>query len=162
MNANVWQRLSDLVYARMDHLGLTQTDLEKAGGPSSAWVRKLKGGKGKPSTRHARSLRQLSTALGWDEGTAWSLLTDDRSQWSQAVLDSEEHDLVFGPTVRQSSVGESGGRPAQVVRALTRMFQSDDPIQGLTDEEWDELLEAIERRRPPREQGDPQRNASGQ
>jgi hypothetical protein len=57
--------------------------------------------------------------------------------------------------------GESEvSRPAQVVRALTRMFQSDDPIKGLSDEEWDELLAAIEARRPKRE-GDGQQQASG-
>jgi hypothetical protein len=143
----------------MAHLGLTQTDLEKVGGPSHGWVRRLKAGSGKPSTRHARSLRQLSIALGWDENTAWSLLTDDRSQWSPEVLESEEHDLVYGPAVKVAGESEVS-RPAQVVRALTRMFQSDDPIRGLSDEEWDELLAAIEARRPKRE-GDGQQQASG-
>ena len=159
MNANPWRRLSDIVYARMDYLGFTQSDLEGAGGPTGAWVRRLKAGSGKPSTRHAKSLRQLSLALGWDEGAAWSLLTDDRSQWSAETLESEEHDLVYGPSIKAASEPGQVSRPAQAVRALTRLFQSDDPIPGMTDAEWDELLEAIEARREQAQEE--QRRASG-
>lgn len=159
MSETTWHRLWRIAEARREHLGVTRTGLAAAGGPSSEWVRKLQAGSGKPSARHAASLRQLSIALGWDEGTAWSLLTDDRSQWSPEVLESEEHDLVYGPAVKVAGESEVS-RPAQVVRALTRMFQSDDPIKGLSDEEWDELLAAIEARRPRRDQGG-QQQASG-
>ena len=157
MTETTWQRLWRIAEARREYLGITRAGLQAAGGPSSEWIRKLQAGSGKPSVRHARPLRALDKALGWPEDTARSLLTDDRSQWSADVLASEEHDLVYGPTVR--ATGETS-RPAQVVRALTRMFQSDDPIQGLTDEEWDELLEAVEAARSRREGGGVRR-ASG-
>ena len=153
MNENAWQRLSRIVYARMDHLGITQADLTRLGGPSPAWVRKLKATTGQPSSRHTRSLRELSVALGWDADTARSLLVDDRSGWSEAVLADEETALVEDG---HQSASAADPRPVSLVRRLTDLFRTDD-MAGVSEAEWADLLAAIEEKMPQARTERPQR-----
>lgn len=83
-----------IVKARAKHLGLTMTSVQAVGGPSPAWIHKLPHESGMPSTRHAKSLRDLDRALRWREGTSWGLLADDRTDWTPEVLRDEEVSLI--------------------------------------------------------------------
>ena len=144
MNENAWQRLSRIVYARMDHLGITQDDLKRLGGPSPAWVRKLKATTGHPSSRHTKALRELSVALGWSADQARSVLVDDRSDWSADALAAEEADLIEdGHAVTEAP----SVRPASIVSRFRDLLRTDD-MAGVTEEEWADLLEAIESKMP--------------
>ena len=154
MNENAWQRLSRIVYARMDHLGMTQNDLTRLGGPSPAWVRKLKATTGHPSSRHTKSLRELSTALGWPADQARSLLVDDRTGWSADVLADEEAALVEGGEAPDAPAADA--RPTNLVTRLRDMLRTDD-MAGVTDDEWADLLEAIEAKMPKARTKRPQR-----
>jgi hypothetical protein len=89
-----WKRLHRIAEARRIRLGLTQAGVRAVGGPSPAWINKLARESGPPSQRHAASLKDLDLALQWPEGTAWGLLTDDRSGWDESLLMDEEHQLV--------------------------------------------------------------------
>jgi hypothetical protein len=91
-----WARLHRIAEARRRRLGLSQQGVQAAGGPSAAWLSKLKNEKGEPGTRRAAFLRRLDGALGWSDGTSISIVQDDRSTWSREMLDAEEHDLVEG------------------------------------------------------------------
>lgn len=89
-----WERLFRIAEARRTRLGLTQSGVQAMGGPSPAWIRRLPGLEGEPSSRYAASMRDLDRALQWPEGTSWSLVTKDRSTWSEDLLEDEEHQLV--------------------------------------------------------------------
>lgn len=39
-------------------------------------------------------MRDLDRALQWKDGTSWNLVDVDRSEWSAALLEDEENDLV--------------------------------------------------------------------
>ena len=144
MNENPWQRLSRIAYARMDHLGMTQADLTSVGGPSPAWVRKLKATTGHPSSRHTRSLRDLSVALGWEPDQARSLLVDDRKGWSDDVLQDEETALIEDG---HAPARTADPRPVSVVSRFRDLLRSDD-MAGVTEDEWADLLQAIEAKMP--------------
>jgi hypothetical protein len=93
-----WQRLHRIVEARAAQLDMTQAGIQAIGGPSPAWIRKLKNMTGPPTVRMAPALRDLDRALQWEPGTAKSLVEHDRSQWSRAILEDEEHSLIeLGP-----------------------------------------------------------------
>lgn len=89
-----WERLFRLVEARRTRLGLTQSGVQAVGGPSPAWIRRLPLIEGEPSARYAAAMNNLDRALQWPEGTSWSIVTKDRSGWSEDVLEDEEHQLV--------------------------------------------------------------------
>jgi hypothetical protein len=91
---NPWARLHRIAEARRLRLGLTQDGLTAAGGPTGAFVRSLKSNVGAPSPRSAASLAALDHALLWREGTSWSLVAEDRSDWDEAALTDEEAQLV--------------------------------------------------------------------
>jgi hypothetical protein len=144
MNENPWTRLSRITYARLDHLGIDQGELHAHhGGPSPAWVRRIKTYTGAPSAKSNKALRSLSLALGWSEGTARSILTDDRSDWSEDLLAAEEHDLIYG----EAPTTQATPQPASIVRRMADMVRSD-PMAGVTEEEWADLLQAIESKMP--------------
>lgn len=89
-----WQRLHRIVEARRVRLGLTQAGIQVVGGPSRAWLTGLPHLTGEPSTRHVAALTKLDAALQWPDGTSWSLVTKDRSDWSDDLLEDEERELV--------------------------------------------------------------------
>jgi hypothetical protein len=41
-----------------------------------------------------RSMDDLDKALQWPDGTSWSLVSEDRSQWSREILEDEERGLL--------------------------------------------------------------------
>lgn len=125
-----WQRLSRLAYARIDQLGITQYDLEHVyGGPSGAWLRKLKNETGPVSSRQTRALRKLSEALGWKPDTARSLLVEDRSDWAPEILAAEEHELVYGDALTGT---EQRIRDfATMVQARLRMLPEDEATERM-------------------------------
>lgn len=94
MTDQPWARLYRIVEERRRRLDLTQAGIQAVGGPSPAWLRKLPHLTGEPTARMAASMADLDRALQWPPGTSWSLVNDDRSDWSEAMLESEEHDLV--------------------------------------------------------------------
>jgi hypothetical protein len=96
MTESPWERLYRLAEARRSHLGLARNGLQERGGPSTELVRGLKDRHGAPSPRMRRSLDDLDKSLEWAVGTSWSLVTDDRADWSRESLSAEEHDLVRG------------------------------------------------------------------
>ena len=149
MSETTWQRLYRLVEARREHLGITRNGLKALGGPSSEWVRKLQHEQGRPSTKQAASLRALDTALNWPLGTSWGLLVDDRTGWSADILEDEEAQLVYSDDQDAPRL-QRPGKPATVVEAIRRLFDAGDPMAGATEEEWAELMAAIEARRPKR------------
>ena len=89
-----WERLRRLIDARRMRLDLTLAGVNAVGGPSPKWVHKLTTLEGAPTPRMAASLHDLDRALQWPEGTSWSLVADDRSTWSQELLDDEEVSLL--------------------------------------------------------------------
>ena len=89
-----WERLRRLIDARRMRLDLTLAGVNAVGGPSPKWVHKLTSLEGPPTQRMAASLHDLDRALQWPEGTSWSLVADDRSTWSQELLDDEEASLL--------------------------------------------------------------------
>lgn len=127
---NPWVRLHRIAEARRHHLHLTQTGVQNIGGPSPAWINKLTREEGAPSVRHAPHLRRLDAALRWPEGTALSLVRDDRSGWSEDVLADEEqslieaHDvvdeflLIVGNRLRSLPEGQRKGRMSAILDAL--------------------------------------------
>jgi hypothetical protein len=140
MNENPWTRLSRITYARLDHLGIDQGELHAHhGGPSPAWVRRIKTHTGAPSPKSKKSLRELSLSLGWPEGTARSLLTDDRSDWTARQLRDEENDLIE----RDAPAPTASADSRSIVKRIADAVRSD-PMAGVTDEEWADLLDAIE------------------
>jgi len=94
VNETPWERLRRLIDLRRTRLDLTLAGINAVGGPSPKWVHKLSSMSGQPTPRMRASLHDLDRALQWPEGTSWSLLADDRSAWSQAVLDDEEQSLI--------------------------------------------------------------------
>ena len=144
MNENPWTRLSRITYARLDHLGIDQGELHAhRGGPSPAWVRRIKTYTGAPSAKSNKALRSLSLSLGWSEGTARSILTDDRSDWSDDLLAAEEHDLIYSDVPDERGAAQ----PSSIVKRLAAMVRTD-PMAGVTEEEWADLLDAIESKMP--------------
>ena len=143
MSETSWQRLARLIKARAEHLGITQSEIEARGGPSTAWVRKLRALSGPPSGRQGKMLRKVSTELGWPESTAWSLVAEDRTDWSEDMLASEDHDLIYG----RAPVTVAEPEPVSLVRRLTDLFRTDD-MAGVTEDEWADLLAAIEAKMP--------------
>lgn len=143
MSETSWQRLARLIKARAEHLGITQSEIEARGGPSTAWVRKLRALSGPPSGRQGKMLRKVSTELGWPESTAWSLVAQDRTDWSEDMLAAEDHDLIYG----RAPVTAVEPEPVSLVRRLTDLFRADD-MAGVTEEEWADLLAAIEEKMP--------------
>ena len=89
-----WERLYRLVEERRTRLDLTQAGIQATGGPSPAWLRKLPHMVGEPTQRQRASLQDLDRALRWPVGTSWGLVEDDRSGWSEAVLQDEEEQLL--------------------------------------------------------------------
>lgn len=89
-----WERLYRLVELRRARLGLTLPGVQAVGGPSPKWVQKLRVTTGEPTPRMRLSMLDLDRALQWPEGTTWGLVSDDRSGWSQAILDDEEAQLL--------------------------------------------------------------------
>ena len=63
MTENPWARLHRIATARLRRIGLNQTGMRAAGGPTGGWLRALKGNEGAPSSRHAPHLLALDHAL---------------------------------------------------------------------------------------------------
>jgi hypothetical protein len=98
VNETAWERLYRLVELRRAKLDLTLSGLQVVGGPSPKWVQKLRTLSGPPTSRMRASLLDLDRALQWQPGTSWGLVEHDRSQWTEAVLQDEEEQLLeVGP-----------------------------------------------------------------
>ena len=89
-----WERLYRLIQRRRKILGFTLEGIQAIGGPSPRWIQKLKSMEGEPSDRMRRPMRNLDSALNWPQDTAWGLVTDDRSSWSDVILQDEEESLM--------------------------------------------------------------------
>jgi len=89
-----WERLYRLIQRRRKILGFTLEGIQAIGGPSPRWIQKLKSMEGVPSDRMRRPMRNLDSALNWPQDTAWGLVTDDRSSWSDVILQDEEESLM--------------------------------------------------------------------
>jgi hypothetical protein len=89
-----WERLYRIVERRRSLLGLTLKGLQAVGGPSPAWVQKLKTMEGEPTDRMRRPMRMLDAALRWRPDTSWELVALDRSGWSRELLGDEEESLL--------------------------------------------------------------------
>ena len=75
MTTNDRDRLASYVRERRDALGLTQEDVATRGGPSTATLRLIETASPEsPVAFRPKSLRQLETALGWEEGSAHAIL----------------------------------------------------------------------------------------
>jgi hypothetical protein len=99
MNETNWERLYRIVEERRSRLGYSRTKLHAAGGPSSETLRALSLREGPPSIRQQKSLADLDGPLGWPVGTAWGLVADDRSDWTDDCLTDEQHALIDGPSL---------------------------------------------------------------
>jgi hypothetical protein len=89
-----WERLYRIVERRRSLLGLTLKGVQAVGGPSPAWVQKLKTMEGEPTDRMRRPMRMLDAALRWRPDTSWNLVAHDRSGWSNEILGDEEESLL--------------------------------------------------------------------
>ena len=94
MTETPWERLRRLIDLRRSRLDLTLAGINAVGGPSPKWVHKLTTMSGTPTPRMRASLHDLDRALQWPDGTSWSLVADDRSSWSEVVLQDEEQSLL--------------------------------------------------------------------
>lgn len=72
-----WALLHRVVEERRMVLGLRQSDVQALGGPSTAWLRKLKTMSGPPDLRSRRSMDGLDRVFRWPPGTTRRLLTED-------------------------------------------------------------------------------------
>ena len=118
---NPWQRLHSIVEDRIDQLGATRVGLHARGGPSPAWIRGLKDREGKATVKQAKSLLDLDAVMGWNSGTARSLINDVRSKWSKKMLDAEAHDLVFTNLPAPVVAPEANGRLSESERDIRTM-----------------------------------------
>ena len=100
---SVWQRLARIVDARRKFLHMSQEDVLAEGGPSVSWQAKLRHKTETPGVRHKVHLDKLDKVLLWDPGTSMRLLVEDRSSWSDALLEDEELQLVEGRKDRVSA-----------------------------------------------------------
>ncbi len=89
-----WARLRRIADARMRRLGLTQTSLHAAGGPSVPWMTRLPHIQGDPGVRYVATMAKLDHGLRWPEGTSFGLVADDRTDWATDILEDEERGLV--------------------------------------------------------------------
>lgn len=89
-----WERLYRLIQRRRKILGFTLEGIQAIGGPSPRWIQKLKSMEGEPTDRMRRPMRNLDKAMNWPQDTAWGLVTDDRSSWSDVILQDEEESLM--------------------------------------------------------------------
>lgn len=107
-----WERLIRIAGLRMDHIGVTQVGVQAAGGPSPSWMRKARRLTGPPSRRHRDALDALDLALRWPAGTSWALVGDDRSEWTDELLDAEQFELVE----QEDKAGHFGNLVAHALR----------------------------------------------
>ena len=128
-NESPWERLQRIAKARLRHLGIKQQKLPERGGPSLSWLMKLNENEGPPSGRHTDYLSRLDRALEWPAGTSWSMVNDDRSDWSDDILEDEENSLVF----RRSEVDAF-------------LFMVGLTLRGMPDDERDSAMSDIARR----------------
>ena len=89
-----WERLHRLIEKRRKALGFTLDGLQAIGAPSPKWVQNLRRMEGPPSDRMRRPMRNLDKALNWPQDTTWGLVMDDRSAWSEELLEDEELSLM--------------------------------------------------------------------
>lgn len=121
-----WTRLYRLVEARRVALDLTQAGIQAVGGPSPAYLRKLPNFTGPPTPRMRASLLDLDRALEWPDGTCWSLVNDDRSTWSNDLLQDEEASLLE----RQDEASHFGYVVAARLRAIP-VAERDDVMRAI-------------------------------
>lgn len=109
------RRLATAIYERMTELGLTQEDVAQAGGPSTTRLRQIdaianRGGRVigfKPHT-----LRNLDTALRWEQGSASDVLAGGNPR------------PLPGPAVLRGENGKQGTFvvvPPELADALAKM-----------------------------------------
>lgn len=67
-----WRRLGEQVLRRREELGLTQPEVQAAGGPSTAAMRIIE--KGTQQSYRGSTLRALERALGWRNGSVDDIL----------------------------------------------------------------------------------------
>ena len=89
-----WERLYRIVEERRRLVGLTLAGIQAVGGPSPKWVQNLRTMQGGPTNRMRAPMAKLDSALHWPAGTTWGLVADDRSNWSDIVLQDEEAQLL--------------------------------------------------------------------
>lgn len=88
-----WQRLADYVTRRRTQLGMTQGEVQAAGGPSVATMRLLEGAM--QQGYRAVILGRLEEALRWRPGSVATILaggeptTVDRSETSRTPMDPD-------------------------------------------------------------------------
>jgi hypothetical protein len=135
-----WERLIRIAGLRMDHIGVTQVGVQAAGGPSPSWMRKARRLTGPPSRRHRDALDALDVALRWPAGTSWGLVGDDRSEWTDDALESEQAELVedddraghFGTLVdlalRRRNEADRERLMAEIARLLALPKSADFPM----------------------------------
>lgn len=106
--------LGKAIRTRREELDLTQDDLAGRGGPSNTTVSAIE--QGKASTVAPVTLRKIDKALGWQTGSARSILRGE---------------AVGGDVQDASTATEDGGRENQ-----TLLFQRP---EGISDARWSEL-----------------------
>jgi DNA-binding XRE family transcriptional regulator len=128
-----WERLYRLVEQRRRALGLTLPVIQSEGGPSPRWVQNLRTMSGAPSPRMRASLTDLDRALQWPDGTSWSLVADDRSDWTDHVLHDEEEDLLAVRGAEPHSLNARKQSPLSI--AVADQLRAERAIAKMTVEE---------------------------
>lgn len=122
----VTEALAHKVRETLAENGWTQTDVERAGGPTTRTLRKILTGVGQPITLTA--LRRLDEGLHWDTGTAYRLAR---------------------------GLDYAGARPTTLSHRdamLQRLGQSsihDLPLQAMTDGQLQSLVDMLDSVVPP-------------
>lgn len=76
-----WRRLADAVIRRRTELGMTQQDVQAAGGPATATVRNIEGAH--QTSYRGVILSRLEKALGWRPGSVEAILASGEATLTQ-------------------------------------------------------------------------------
>lgn len=87
-----WTRLRTALSDRIDELGLQQSEIQAAGGPSPAKVREILNGRSQTLVTSLR--RGLERALQWPTGTIDTLLAGDDPTPPAVSLSARDHEII--------------------------------------------------------------------
>jgi transcriptional regulator with XRE-family HTH domain len=108
-----WTRLADAIRARRTDLGLTQAQLATKAGVATLTVRNLEGGR--QFTRIAPSLVLVENALGWEAGSARSVLEGGEPTLVSESVNGRAPNVTGGA----DEASEIRGLPAGIRAALS-------------------------------------------
>lgn len=126
-----WERLGRYVLDRRRELGLTQPELQAAGGPGAATIRLIEGAKA--TSYSGRKLRDLEAALEWRQGSINAILNGGEPRPVGAAPTTGETD--WNARLAQVAAIADNPKNSEAMRNLarTQMRLIDEQIQAVLD-----------------------------